>query len=541
MITHRGEIVEEIERRRIELSLGLLRIYNYYRSFVGLALLVAVNQQLFSTRLGELNQDLFWWYCLLYTAINIVSTIVFQLTPRKWFDRGHTSLGLVLFDVFSLTLLAYTSGGIASGFAPLILITVVTGAILVTGRLATFVAAAATIALLYQEFYLAFSQPEGLFDFFQAGIFGIIYFTASISVQHLSNRLRQNDIRALTQAAELADLERLNKLIIQRMRTGIIVVDSDNHVRMHNQSALALIGAKSNDGLMSLPERLAQHLAAWRVDTSVRSAPFQVGARTPEIRVNFSALRTTDPSGDVTIFLEDTGEIQQQAQQLKLAELGRLSASIAHEVRNPLGAISHAAQLLKESEELTSADKRLTEIIINHCERMNGVVENVLDMSRRHSPQPSRINLYQHLQEFVSQFKQASPEAQVEISVSPEDTEVRIDTLQFNQALTNLVENGIRYSVENSAGHRVLLEAGMDPSSDRPFLNVIDYGQGVSPELHDRLFQPFATTAVNGTGLGLYISRELVESNNAQISYSQHEEGGSCFRILFAHPGRITS
>ncbi len=540
MTAQRTEIIAEIERRRFDLSIGLLRIYNYYRAFVGFALLIAFTQSLFVTRLGVLDANLFWWFCLSYTVFNLISAVVLQIIPKAWFNREYLSLGLVLADIASLSFLTFVSGGIASGFAPLILISVVTGAIIVTGRKATFIAAFATVALLYEEFYLALTVADASYDFFQVGIFGTIYFIASLSVQNLSNRLRQNDIRALTQAAELADLERLNKLIIQRMRTGIVVVDESDRVRMHNQSARALTGATSQQDLIHLPERLASALADWRLNTSKRSPPFRVRPHTPEIRANFSAVRANDPNGDITIFLEDTGEVQQQAQQLKLAELGRLSASIAHEVRNPLGAISHAAQLLDESDQLAAPDQRLTDIIINHCRRMNEVVENVLEMSRRKTPEPQRLNLESYLKEFVTQFQDGLPDAAIRVQVEPGDTEIRVDPVQFNQALTNLVENGIRYSAANDSGQRVDLVGGIDAASERPFLNVIDYGTGVDPEVVPRLFHPFTTGARNGTGLGLYISRELCETNNAQLNYYKHEDGGSVFRILFSHPDRIT-
>lgn len=525
----------------MDLGVGLLKIYNYYRIFVGFALLITFEQNLFSTQLGILDQQLFWWLAVIYTAINIIGAALTWMLPGQWSSRQILISGWIGFDTLMLAAMMYSSGGIGSGIAALILITVVTGAILVTGRMATLIAAAASIAVLYEEFYLAISQTIFSYDFFQAGVFGAIYFTASLSIQSLSTRIRQNDIRALTQAVELADLERLNRQIIQRMRTGIIVVDPNDVVRMHNQSARALIGTGAHDDLQHLPAALQQVLSEWRADSSRRAPPFRVSPATPEIRANFSAVRNEDTLGDVTIFLEDTGEVQQQAQQLKLAELGRLSASIAHEVRNPLGAISHAAQLLNESEELEPADARLTNIIINHCNRMNGVVENVLEMSRRKSPEPLRVNLKQHIEEFVHDFKQSRPEAELEVQVTPDDTEIRVDPRQLNQALTNLVDNGIRYSEENREGHRVLLAGGMDDASQRPYLNVIDYGQGVDPDQQPSLFQPFSTTANEGTGLGLYLSRELCESNQAQLSYSQADGGGSCFRILFAHPDRITA
>jgi two-component system sensor histidine kinase PilS (NtrC family) len=518
----------------------LVRIYNYYRVLVGFALLATFSQGLFDTRLGELNETFFWWMCVLYTFANIVSALLVQFAPQSWFNRQYLNLTLVLFDVITLTFLMYFSGGIGSGIAALILVTVATGAILLTGRLTALVAATASIALLYEEFYLSISSNDFAYDFFQAGIFGVIYFASALSIQSLSNRIRSNDIRALTQAVELADLERLNRLIIQRMRTGIIVVDQDDHVRMCNQSARALLGISTEAELMTLPSPLLDHLTSWRKEPNFRAPPFQVHSHTPEIRANFSAVRVSESVGDVTIFLEDTGEVQQQAQQLKLAELGRLSASIAHEVRNPLGAISHAAQLLNESTELEPGDQRLTDIIVNHCRRMDGVVENVLEMAQRKTPEPVRVGLRKHLDDFVGQFKQAVPEADLTATVEPADTEIRVDPTQLSQVLTNLVQNGIRYSFENGAGHKVRLEGGLDRSSDRPFLNVIDFGPGVDIDQEGNLFQPFSTTERKGTGLGLYISRELCEANQARLTYIKHEGGGSCFRILFAHPDRIT-
>lgn len=540
MIAKQSEILAEIDRRRADLTLGLVRIYNYYRVLIGLALLATFSQGLFETKLGDLNEDWFWWTCVIYTCFNIFSALMIRLAPHPWFSRQYINLGLVLFDVVALAFLTYFSGGIGSGIGALILITVATGAILLTGRLSTLIAASASIALLYEEFYLSISSQQFAYDFFQAGIFGAIYFASAISIQSLSARIRSNDIRALTQAAELADLERLNRLIIQRMRTGIIVVDQDNHVRMRNQSALALLGISSQAEPAVLPQPLLQHLIDWRNEVNFRAPPFQVHSSTPEIRANFSAVRMTESASDVTIFLEDTGEVQQQAQQLKLAELGRLSASIAHEVRNPLSAISHAAQLLNESGGLEPGDQRLTDIIVNHCNRMDGVVENVLELAQRKAPEPVRVGLQQHLSIFVDQFVEAVPDADISIQVSPQDTQVRIDATQLNQVLTNLVQNGIRYSSENGAGQRVRLEGGLDELSDRPFLNVIDFGPGVEIDQVAKLFHPFTTTQTKGTGLGLYISRELCEANQARLTYIKHDGGGSCFRILFAHPDRIT-
>ena len=540
MITHRAEILVEIERRRLDLNLALLKVYNYYRVLVGLSLLAVISQTFIETRLGALLPGVFVWVAVGYTTINLASAVVLQLVPRGFFSHQYISFSLVLYDVLALTWLMYASGGVSSGLGALILVAVATGAIIVTGRAAALVAAFASISVLYEEFYLSLSAPHLHDDYFQAGVLGILYFAFSLAIQNLSTRLRQNDVRALTQAAELADLERVNRIIVQRMRTGIILVDGDSNIRMSNQSARTLIGANPDEELRALPKELIERLDAWRNNVYLRSPPFQLETTAPEIRTNFLPVRTQDPEGDVTIFIEDTGEIQQQAQQLKLASLGRLSAGIAHEIRNPLGAISHASQLLSESPNLDQGDQRLTDIIYAHCLRMNDVIENVLEMSRRAPATPVRLKLREQLREFNDAYTNANHGAEIEIDVEPQDTEIRMDPSQFHQVLTNLVQNGLRYSEEHSQCSYVRLQGGVDAISERPYLNIIDRGPGVDEAKVANLFEPFFTTEASGTGLGLYISRELCESNQARLSYSRHDDGGSCFRIIFAHPDRIT-
>lgn len=543
MNSNHPEIVEEVELRRFQLSISLLRVYNYYRVFIGTLLLLVFLQNLADSPLGELNPAYFLSTILSYIGINLVISLMVPGLPERLFKRQGIPFLIVLLDNLALGMLMYYSGGISSGLAIFMLLSVAAGAILLTGRANTLIAAVASIIVLYEEFYLSLSAPDLHDDYFIAGVMGILYFSVSVTIQYLSNRLRRTEILSLTRAVEVEDLERVNRSIIQRMRTGLILVNSDNKVRMINQSAKSLVGyARSTDVVNELPGQLFEHIGAWRENTTTRIQPFHIRSNTPEILVNFSAVRTDDVNSDVVIFLEDTADMQQQAQQLKLAELGRLSANIAHEIRNPLGAISHAAQLLGESSNLDEADSRLTEIIHNHCRRMNDVVENVLDLSRRNQPNPVRLNLLGWLEDFVDQFTESDQnDAKIRVKVEPANTEIRMDASQLSQIITNLVQNGLRYSMIGESGNTVLLEGGLDEATDRPYLNVIDYGPGVDEAQLKNLFEPFFTTEASGTGLGLYLSRELSEANQARLTYSSHKDGGGCFRVTFAHPDRITA
>ena len=537
------DIVAEIEQRRFQLNADLLKVYNYYRVFVGLALLAMFLQHFTETRLGRLRPDLFLWVTLAYIALNLTSAVLTQALPGRWFRRQYVAGGFVLYDIAVLTVLMYLSDGVGSGLGVVILVAVAAGAVLVTGRPSAFLAAVATIAVLYEEFYVSLVPPEFRSDYFQAGILGAIYFATSIAIQTLSARLRRTEITSLSRAAEVADLERVNRSIIQRMRTGIIVVDGTNRPRVLNQSARSLLGlAATGTSTPELPAPLIDRLRAWRDDTRVRTGPFEIAPTTPEIRANFSAVRPERPDADVIVFLEDTVEIQQHAQQLKLAALGRLSASIAHEIRNPLGAISHAGQLLSESHNLDKGDTRLTDIINMQSKRMNGVIENVLELSRRKPPSPTRLNMRAWLADFVTEFKQSMPDpVEIRIDVQQSSAEIRVDPGQLNQALTNLAVNGLRYSREKTGKSTLAIEGGIDPATDRPYINIIDDGPGVPLDRVERLFEPFFTTERTGTGLGLYIARELCEANQARVTYTRDVRGGSCFRITFAHPDRITA
>jgi two-component system sensor histidine kinase PilS (NtrC family) len=254
----------------------------------------------------------------------------------------------------------------------------------------------------------------------------------------------------------------------------------------------------------------------------------------PELLATFSLLSTPASNPDTLVFIEDSTEAQKRAQQLKLASLGQLSASIAHEIRNPLGAISHAAQLLGEAETLSKGDQRLSEIIQNHCLRMNGVIENVLHMSRRKVADPKSILLGEWVEKFLKEFSAGVPgEAQIETDLDSSYNSVEVDPIHLSQVLGNLCQNGMRYSFKNCGKSKIRVVAGIDSVSRHSYLEVIDYGEGVEDELVQNLFEPFYTTESTGTGLGLYLSKELCEANNARLSYSKAFSGGSSFKITF--------
>jgi two-component system sensor histidine kinase PilS (NtrC family) len=231
--------------------------------------------------------------------------------------------------------------------------------------------------------------------------------------------------------------------------------------------------------------------------------------------------------------------MNERVQQSKLASLGRLSASIAHEIRNPVGAMSHAAQLLAEGDDISEDDLRLTEIIKTHSNRVSHIIDNMLQLSRRENSRPERFAAKPWLREFADEFTRTLELQEGEFSVSdiPEDLEIRMDPSHFRQVLWNLCDNAIKYASE-TGGIMVQIDAGRLQGQSRPYVDVLDHGLGVDSTTAGKMFEPFYTERSGGTGLGLYISRELCELNRATLMYLDRPGGGSIFRIVFADPDR---
>ena len=191
--------------------------------------------------------------------------------------------------------------------------------------------------------------------------------------------------------------------------------------------------------------------------------------------------------------------------------------------------------MLDESSALDDSDRRLITIIGNHTQRVNSVVENVLRLSRPGTSLPQQIRLQDWLEKFVDEFAHSGSchPQQISFSVQPQDIEVFSDPSLLHQAVWNLCQNAARHATEDPAALKIKLVAKRLGSSERLCLDIIDNGVGIDPELAEKIFEPFFTTKSSGTGLGLYIAREICESNQLQLDYIPVTEGGSCFRITF--------
>lgn len=515
-------------------SLGLFNLYRLLLSSLFLAWAVGEDPPL---PLGEYNHALFFALSTFYFTFSLICGFAAFGREQPLERQLHVQ---VLVDILVITLIMHTSGGVGSGLGILLIVTVAGGSILSTGRSAVFFAAIATLVVLTELSYSHLISFQGERSYTQAGLLGVTFFGTALLAHALARRTRESEALAAQRGIDLANMAQLTEYVIGRMQTGILVLDNLNVIRSMNESAGHLLGtAQSTKGqtLDSLFPDLKDQLHAWQQDPTLEPRIFRPSTLSANIMPRFAHLGTEESAGTL-IFLEDTSRIAQQAQHLKLASLGRLTASIAHEIRNPLAGINHAGQLLGESDKLDNANHRLTQIIVEQSQRINRIIENIMQLSRRDRSQLNDFQLQPWLEKFVSEFTQSynidAGEILVEHAV--QDMVVRMDPSQLHQVAWNLCQNGLRYTRQDHP-LKLKLCTGILLDAGAPFLDVIDFGPGISAELAQHIFEPFFTTDASGTGLGLYISRELCECNQARLSYISRVDG-SCFRIIFADPRR---
>ncbi|VAX09361.1 Two-component sensor PilS [hydrothermal vent metagenome] len=472
---------------------------------------------------------------------------IFILLLRWQWPGFYTQIYLhISIDIFATVILMHASGGVSSGLGTLLIIVIAGGSILVGGRRqALFLASIASLLILFEVAYGRVVEGMQNNSYTQAGILGLTLFTTAIVAHVFARRIRESEALATRRSVDLANMAELTEHVIQRMQTGIVVIDYSEQVRLMNESAWHMFGMPSvarDPALDTISSSLAEVFHKWLAHPEIKIEGFSPSTEYHHIVPRFARIGQDKNSG-VLIFLEDASSVAQRAQQLQLASLGRLTASIAHEIRNPLGAISHAGQLLDESPNLDKHDLRLTRIISDQSQRMNTIIESIMQLGRRDNSHPEVFKLRDFLQRFLQDFMivHADEKEQVKIEVHPADIEIRFDTTHLQQILTNLCENGLRHSQGYRGSPRVELRGGMVHDRQRSFLDVIDHGTGIPADILEHIFEPFYTTSNIGSGLGLYISRELAECNQANVKYIPMATGGSCFRISFQDPRRHMS
>ena len=518
----------------------VLILLNLFRLTIGTVLLVMFYVVERPRIVGDTDPNLAWGALLGILGVGCAELVLL----RRRFPGARVQTYLQFgADLAAIVLLIHASGGISSSLGGILVVTVGTLALVLESERAFMLAAVTTLVLLLEQ---TLAQLQGMTtsaQFAPVGILGAAIFVITAVVQLLRTRIVETEALAEQRGLDLRNVVELNEYIIQHLRESIVVVDGENRIRLINGTAAKHLGGgtrRTDETLQAVSGALADQLAGWRTQLGgKRVEAFSSADGSTNILPHFAPLGE-NRNGGVVIFLEDTSLIADRVQQAKLAALGRLSASIAHEIRNPIGAMSHAGQLLAESPTIGEDGQRLTDIIRVNARRVSQIVESVLALSRRKKTQPERLQILPWLEDFAREFVQTLElyEGAVAVTDLSIDVEAEMDPTHLHQIVWNLCDNAVKYASATAGAIAVELSCGYLETSGRPFLEVADRGPGVEPANVDEIFEPFFTGQPGGTGLGLYISRELAERNGATLRYYPRPGGGSQFRVVFADPSR---
>lgn len=507
----------------------LLRYFSVYRLIVAGFFFGAVFFSDKPLNIGSQDPRLFLWVCAAYFGLAIAILLV-QIRWRHAFDAQLSVQ--VLIDIACLILLLYASGGARSGMSMMLIIVLVGAALVGQGRLVLFYASVATLLLLAEQAYRVVFLKGEPGDFFFTGLTCIGLFASAIAARLLANRMIANEELARQRGIELADQMQINERVIRDMQDGVLVIDASGQVRQCNPRARALLGctdayAKSlRDFSPTLAEEFGIRQSRGIESELVMQAPWTG-------RVLRARFLPPGEGGNALIFVEDVGRLQQEARQVKLAALGRLTANLAHEIRNPLSAISHAAELLSD-EPPGKGVERLTRIIVDNSQRLNHLVSEVVELGRRDRVNPETIELRDFFMRLIDErtLQDADCAHRVAIDI-PQAARIQFDRGHLHRVVSNLLDNALRHASHSQGAVRIGVE--YNPGHNRLSLHVSDDGEGIDEDARDRVFEPFFTTRAAGTGLGLYIARELCEANGARLFLLENSPGAH-FCISFAPP-----
>jgi two-component system, NtrC family, sensor histidine kinase PilS len=479
---------------------------------------------------NEYNSTLYLKLAVSYLTFSLFAAMMSWLRIVV-LDRRLTLITII--DISFIVMLIYAAGGLESGLGLLLVLATATASLFSQGRLALFYAAIASIALLLEQSYQFLTWTYYSVDYTHAVMLSLSCFATAWLAHSFSKRTIQSEALASQRGIDLENMAQINELITQEIQDGILVVDKDFRIRHRNSAAEKLLGNQQVEALTLdeyVPE-VAELLDHWIADEDnpKQAKPKKLRLNERDLRLRLMPIGTQRQDGAV-IFIEDWSQIQIQAQQLKLVALGRLTANIAHEIRNPLSAISHANQLMQEEGMDASAIQRMLQIIETNVRRLDQIVKDVLELNQRDRTQQETIGLAKFLEEFHAQFcltEKIQP-AYFKMFLAGHNEDIFFDPRHLNQILWNICRNGWRHSQQKEGSLMIsLIES---PLSKTVTLAIKDDGAGVSEEVIPHLFEPFITTESSGTGLGLYIARELCEANGGRIQYQQ-TDNGSLFLI----------
>ena len=514
-----------------------LQLYSIYRLILAGIFVVFSMTNISSVGIGTSQSQIFSISVNVYLGLTLLGVFLSHFrvpgSTKQLYINSFT-------DIVFLLVLVYTSNGLNSGLGILILLPVILPNILNPGQISLLLSASTVLALMSIQAFMQVQVKDGSYEVFHTGVLSLFIMIISWVAGSWFEKASITAEIAKRRGIDLKNLSQLNQSILDQLQTGIIVLDHNAAVQHLNPTAWDMLGQPDDWRTQHLKEyapELSAHLEYWKANIAPKVASYDLKHwKSTEFTLRLSQLGIRN-QGVVLMYIEDTRLQREKQQDVKMASLGQLTANIAHEIRNPLGAISHAAQLLSESPDLDKADERMIQIIQSNSKRLNGTIESVLNLSRKNNPKRENIRLKLWLNEFINDFVMQSSltKQQIGLFLDMPDASIQFDPTHLHQVMWNLCRNAEKYARDNVTELMIDIQ-GTHPSHTRDIvLSIIDNGKGVPDNNIERLFEPFFTTSSQGegTGLGLFMARELCLSNSASLEYIKLPAGGSCFRLVF--------
>lgn len=564
-----------------------LKLYNIYRLLITLLLLITQGILISSDWQQSLQLDLFAdLFSALVTSYFIFSAIAAIFTWREKPDIQLSVPIQIITDIVFIVLLMHTQAGGQGSIGLLLIIAIASASLISDGRLALFYAALASIGILLEQSYRVLFFSSATSSYTPAVLLSLGCFATAWLAYSLAKRTKESELLASQRGIDVQNMAQINALITHEMQDGVLVVDEHCRIKHYNMQAEKLLDledrtqdvsanddnaikeitsydktlenkkneAKNWQGylLANVSPEISQFLQYWLEEAKLRDG-FQtnnivspsfikLSTQSRELRLRFLPISDNfSPNNHyqgAVIFIEDWSQMQTQAHQVKLAALGRLTANIAHEIRNPLSAISHANQLLQE-EDFDPAIKRMLQIINDNVQRVDQIIKDVLELNRRDRTNQELIQLENFTHDFYTQFcaVEKIPDISFKLTLINSENMISFDRRHLNQILWNLCKNGWRHckKIENS----LELSLSLTEKTKTIHIEIRDDGDGIPESIRNHLFEPFFTTEKSGTGLGLYIARELADANGAKLEYQAVDAGTTAGSIFTVHLKKV--
>ena len=520
-----------------------LKLYNAYRLLIALLLLVTQGLLSHDSWWQNVNADLF----LDFFSVMAVSYFIFSVISIifTWLEKPNIDITLpiqILIDIVLIVLLMHAQESNQGSIGLLLIITTASASLISEGRLALFYAAMASIGILLEQSYRVLLIGQSADNYTPAVLLSLGCFATAWLAYSLAKRAQESELLASQRGLDVQNMAQINALITHEMQDGVLVVDQAFKIKHYNVQAETLLGIDSKQSesinwheksLHEISPEIASLMQLWLEETeqsngfeptnNAVSNYLKFTSLSRELRLRFLPIAENRRQGAV-IFISDWSQMQTQAHQVKLAALGRLTANIAHEIRNPLSAISHANQLLQE-EDGDPTSKRMLQIISDNVQRLDQIIKDVLELNRRDRTNQEPVNLENFMLDFYTQFcaVERIPAFCFKLECDNTNTMILFDRRHLNQILWNLCKNGWRHckNEENS----LKLTVSSLGKTRTVQIEISDDGDGIPEDIRSNLFEPFFTTEKTGTGLGLYIARELADANGAKLQYKLSDDG----------------